>query len=144
MGVKPSFAVLGEGFCDIGRPDLKKLKDVSRDLSKRIEVYQANAYRGGLAYRAMANRRLNKRLSHINFHVGEYVLVSEKGTNAGNKEKCRQRWSGPAQITQIVSEHLYEIKDLMGKKKIRHSCLLIQFAPNSFLPNVSIKAVLSE
>eukprot|EP00924_Labyrinthula_sp_SR-Ha-C_P002665 snap_masked-scaffold_13-processed-gene-3.32-mRNA-1 protein AED:1.00 eAED:1.00 QI:0/0/0/0/1/1/2/0/1264 len=141
MGVKPNFPTIGEGFCDINQRDLQKLQRISRDLSQRIEEYQRNAYTSGLSYRATANRRLNKKLTMLNFHEGEYVLVSEKGTDAGNKDKCRPRWSGPAQIVKVVSEHLYEIQDLSGKRKLRHSCLLIPYAPSSFLPTPSTRAV---
>eukprot|EP00924_Labyrinthula_sp_SR-Ha-C_P012204 augustus_masked-scaffold_10-processed-gene-0.10-mRNA-1 protein AED:0.78 eAED:0.78 QI:0/0/0/0.5/1/1/2/0/431 len=51
------------------------------------------------------------------------------------KDKSRPRWSGPYQLTMQISEHLFEVKDLMGNTKIRHTSLLMPFAPSSFLPS---------
>eukprot|EP00924_Labyrinthula_sp_SR-Ha-C_P012096 snap_masked-scaffold_26-processed-gene-3.60-mRNA-1 protein AED:1.00 eAED:1.00 QI:0/-1/0/0/-1/1/1/0/132 len=51
------------------------------------------------------------------------------------KDKSRPRWSGPYQLTMQISEHLFEVKDLMGNTKIRHTSFLVPFAPSSFLPS---------
>eukprot|EP00924_Labyrinthula_sp_SR-Ha-C_P016106 augustus_masked-scaffold_4-processed-gene-19.9-mRNA-1 protein AED:1.00 eAED:1.00 QI:0/0/0/0/1/1/4/0/788 len=141
MGVEPNFLSVGEQLCGISGRNAERLRRASEDLSRKIQEYQELAYSQGLAYRAMANRRLNQKLKPINFHCGEYVLMSEKGTDSGSKYKCRPRWCGPLQITKIISEHLYEVEDLNGKKRIRHSSLLIPFAPSSFLPDANTKAV---
>eukprot|EP00924_Labyrinthula_sp_SR-Ha-C_P002318 snap_masked-scaffold_16-processed-gene-0.8-mRNA-1 protein AED:1.00 eAED:1.00 QI:0/-1/0/0/-1/1/1/0/425 len=141
MGVSPNYLSLVEELCGISSRNVERLREVSEELSRKIHRYQEEAYHQDLAYRAMANRRLNQKLVPIYFHNGEYVLVSEKGVDSGNKDKCRPRWSGPFQVVQVISEHLYEVEDLTGKRRIRHSSLMIPFTPSSFLPDADTKAV---
>eukprot|EP00924_Labyrinthula_sp_SR-Ha-C_P006096 snap_masked-scaffold_65-processed-gene-0.40-mRNA-1 protein AED:1.00 eAED:1.00 QI:0/0/0/0/1/1/2/0/106 len=87
----------------------------------------------------MANRCSNQRLEPINILFGK--IMSKKETYSGNKDKCRPRWCGLLQIMKIILEHLYEVEDLNGKKRIRHSSLLIPFTPSSFLSDANTNAV---
>ena len=139
MGVKLPVNPIGSGEVKVCDMDLDRLQDVTLQLRENIEKYQEEAYRRGLAFRAEKNRRYNKKngLEPMYFSEGEYVLLSELENK--NKDKSKPVWSGPMQIVQVLSEHLYLLRDLEGKEKERHSSLLIPFAPSEFLPNPATK-----
>eukprot|EP00924_Labyrinthula_sp_SR-Ha-C_P007362 maker-scaffold_24-snap-gene-0.13-mRNA-1 protein AED:0.39 eAED:0.40 QI:0/0/0/0.5/1/1/2/0/835 len=102
MGVKPRVSLMGGEMLQLTERDVLSLKRISEELHERIRSYQEDAYRKGLLYRYQANKRMNKRLKPINFHPGEYVLLSEKGFESGHKDKCRPRWTGPVQVVEII------------------------------------------
>eukprot|EP00924_Labyrinthula_sp_SR-Ha-C_P007867 snap_masked-scaffold_28-processed-gene-4.11-mRNA-1 protein AED:1.00 eAED:1.00 QI:0/-1/0/0/-1/1/1/0/90 len=74
-------------------------------------------------------RNKNKSLKPIFFGEGELVWLSEKESGEVRRDKLIPRKCGPYQVTKCISKHLYEIQDVNGKKKIRHSILLAPFAP---------------
>eukprot|EP00924_Labyrinthula_sp_SR-Ha-C_P010529 augustus_masked-scaffold_70-processed-gene-0.105-mRNA-1 protein AED:1.00 eAED:1.00 QI:0/0/0/0/1/1/3/0/386 len=126
MGVKPRVSLIGGEMLQLADRDAQNLRRISEELQEGIRSYREDAYRKGLLYRYQANKRINKRLRPINFHPGDYVLLSEKGFESGHKDKCRPRWTGP---------------DLEGNEKVRHASLLIPYAPSSFLPSADTRAV---
>eukprot|EP00924_Labyrinthula_sp_SR-Ha-C_P010481 maker-scaffold_70-snap-gene-0.115-mRNA-1 protein AED:0.77 eAED:0.86 QI:0/0/0/0.5/0/0/2/0/635 len=144
-GEEVKLASIGSGNLKLREKDLDLLKLREKDLDllkqrsvylpKKIADYQEITYKKGLEYRYIANKRRGKRLTPIQFNLGEYVWLSEKGLGNMQKDKSRPRWSGPYQLTMQISEHLFEVKDLMGNMKIRHTSLLVPFAPSSFLPS---------
>eukprot|EP00924_Labyrinthula_sp_SR-Ha-C_P001751 maker-scaffold_64-snap-gene-0.8-mRNA-1 protein AED:0.77 eAED:0.77 QI:0/0/0/0.33/0/0/3/0/282 len=136
------FASIESGNLKLGEKDLDLLKQRSAELSKKKTDYQETAYKRGLEYRYVANKRRGKRLTPIQFNLGEYVWLLEKGLGNMQKDKSRPRWSGPYQLTMQISEHLFEVKDLMGNTKIRHTSLLVPFAPSSFLPSPDTTVVI--
>eukprot|EP00924_Labyrinthula_sp_SR-Ha-C_P003155 augustus_masked-scaffold_15-processed-gene-0.43-mRNA-1 protein AED:1.00 eAED:1.00 QI:0/0/0/0/1/1/2/0/2053 len=111
------------------------------NLREALRKLQEKASNCGLEYRMKANLRRNAKLTPIFFQPGEFVWMSEKEVNSGNKNKVKPRWCGPYQIRSMISEHLYELEDLNGNVKVRHSTLLIPFAPVGFLPNPANKLV---
>eukprot|EP00924_Labyrinthula_sp_SR-Ha-C_P004884 snap_masked-scaffold_1-processed-gene-15.23-mRNA-1 protein AED:0.47 eAED:0.47 QI:0/-1/0/1/-1/1/1/0/1610 len=141
FGEKLGKSVIGSSFEELGKAEIEMLKTRAAGLNKRIFDLQKKAFKKGLLYRHTAHKRYNKRLLPINFHKGEYVWLSEKTVDSSNKDKCRPRWSGPYQIVEIVSEHIYEVMDQYGTKKTRHASLMVPFAPSSFLPNANTQAV---
>eukprot|EP00924_Labyrinthula_sp_SR-Ha-C_P016187 snap_masked-scaffold_4-processed-gene-21.51-mRNA-1 protein AED:1.00 eAED:1.00 QI:0/-1/0/0/-1/1/1/0/2106 len=140
-GIKTQHAILGEGFMDMTKRDLGRLQEESNKLVANIEQYQREAFSKGYEYRKKSNLRKNRKIHPIRFHPGEYILMSEKGMGSKNKDKSKPKWTGPFQVKEIISEHLYVVEDLYGQRRTRHSCLMIPFAPSAFIPNASTRAV---
>eukprot|EP00924_Labyrinthula_sp_SR-Ha-C_P002389 snap_masked-scaffold_16-processed-gene-2.6-mRNA-1 protein AED:1.00 eAED:1.00 QI:0/-1/0/0/-1/1/1/0/2052 len=143
IGAGEGKAALGSVYKDMEKRDYEKLFKAAIDLRGKIERLQEKADRCGLEHRAKVNMRKNNRgkLRPIYFSVGEYIWLSEKEVNSGKKNKVRPRWCGPYQVVECLSEHIYKVKDMDGKEKVRHSVLMIPFAPVSFLPNAATTLV---
>eukprot|EP00924_Labyrinthula_sp_SR-Ha-C_P001736 augustus_masked-scaffold_113-processed-gene-0.12-mRNA-1 protein AED:1.00 eAED:1.00 QI:0/0/0/0/1/1/3/0/823 len=130
-GIKTQHAALGEGFMDMTKRDLGRLKQELSKLVADIEEYQREAFSKGYEHTKKSNFRKNRKTHPIQFHPGEYILLSEKGVGAKNKNKSKLKWTGPFQVKDIISEHLYVVEDLYGQKKTYHPCLMIPFAPSA-------------
>eukprot|EP00924_Labyrinthula_sp_SR-Ha-C_P009080 maker-scaffold_2-augustus-gene-12.59-mRNA-1 protein AED:0.38 eAED:0.40 QI:0/0/0/0.5/0/0.5/2/0/392 len=134
---------LGAVYKEMEKQDYNKLKEVSLELRRKIIDLQAKADKCGLEHRMKVNKRRNVRgkLKPIYFGVGEFVWLSEKEAREGRRDKLKPRWCGPYQVIECISEHIYVIQDVDGKKKTRHSMLLTPYAPIGFLPNPATSLV---
>eukprot|EP00924_Labyrinthula_sp_SR-Ha-C_P002044 snap_masked-scaffold_90-processed-gene-0.25-mRNA-1 protein AED:1.00 eAED:1.00 QI:0/-1/0/0/-1/1/1/0/251 len=139
IGVDEKRCALGSVYKNMERSDFKKLEKAAVDLRSKLMILQKKASDCGLEYRAKNNLRRSGKTKPIFFHPGEYVWLSEKEVASGNKDKAKPRWCGPYQILRVISEYIYEVQDVDGKIKVRHSTLLIPFAPVGFLPNPATK-----
>lgn len=70
-------------------------------------------------FRNRANAR--QFTKYINFSVGDWVMISRP--KAKQKSKVLFRWQGPAQVIELVGEHLVKVK-FLSKDKIEevHAC----------------------
>eukprot|EP00924_Labyrinthula_sp_SR-Ha-C_P000042 augustus_masked-scaffold_60-processed-gene-0.71-mRNA-1 protein AED:0.69 eAED:0.69 QI:0/-1/0/1/-1/1/1/0/2071 len=141
IGVEGKNNKLGSVYKNMEKKDFQRLKEAAIKLREELHKLQEKASSCGLEYRMKANLRRNAKLTSIFFRPGEFVWMSEKEVNSGNKDKVKPRWCGPYQIREMISEHLYKLEDLNGNVKVRHSTLLIPFAPVGFLPNPATKLV---
>eukprot|EP00924_Labyrinthula_sp_SR-Ha-C_P004817 augustus_masked-scaffold_1-processed-gene-13.43-mRNA-1 protein AED:0.42 eAED:0.43 QI:0/-1/0/1/-1/1/1/0/622 len=65
------------------------------------------------------SRRNRNRGPMLQFSAGDYVLISEHGTlNA--TEKTRLNWMGPYQVLESISENVYIVESLLGKRRTVH------------------------
>eukprot|EP00924_Labyrinthula_sp_SR-Ha-C_P005510 augustus_masked-scaffold_62-processed-gene-0.16-mRNA-1 protein AED:1.00 eAED:1.00 QI:0/-1/0/0/-1/1/1/0/2107 len=141
IGVDEDKCPLGSIYKNMDVNERRSLEEVALKLRDDLEKMQKDADVKGFEYRAKNNLRRSKGAVPICFNEGEYVWLSEKEVSAGKKDKTKPRWCGPYQVKSVVSDHLYLVADLDGKEKLRHSTLLIPFAPVSFLPSPLTKLV---
>eukprot|EP00924_Labyrinthula_sp_SR-Ha-C_P008557 augustus_masked-scaffold_32-processed-gene-3.36-mRNA-1 protein AED:1.00 eAED:1.00 QI:0/-1/0/0/-1/1/1/0/1737 len=143
IGVGKNGSPLGAVYKEMEKQDYNKLKEASLDLRQKIIELQMKADKCGLEHRMKVNKRRNMRgkLKPIYFGVGEFVWLSEKEAGEGRRDKLKPRWCGPYQVIECISEHIYVIQDVDGKKKTRHSMLLAPYAPIGFLPSPATSLV---
>jgi len=74
-----------------------------------------NVVRVATKIRDQKRERINKdrKINHPNFIVGDFVLV---GILNKSKQKLRARWMGPRRITEVFSDWVYEVEDLITNK----------------------------
>jgi len=99
--------------------DMNKASKEFEVLEKFFEQWHKTYVNDIAEFRQRANARKFTRL--INFGVGDWVLVSMP--LAKQKSKIQFRWQGPAQVIELVGEHLVKVK-FIGKTEIEevHSC----------------------
>eukprot|EP00924_Labyrinthula_sp_SR-Ha-C_P010530 snap_masked-scaffold_70-processed-gene-0.72-mRNA-1 protein AED:1.00 eAED:1.00 QI:0/0/0/0/1/1/2/0/306 len=134
---------LGSVYKNMERAGFKKLERAAVDFRAKLMALQEKASICGLEYRAKNNLRRSGNAKTIFFHPVEQVWLSEKEVASGSKDKAKPRWCEPCQIPGVITEHIYEVQDVDGKTKVRHSTLLIPFAPVWFLPNPPTKLTYS-
>ncbi len=57
----------------------------------------------------------------VELDVGDFVLVAKKETKDGHK--LRLKWLRPQRVTRALSEHTYEVQDILTEAFL--SCALI-------------------
>ena len=76
--------------------------------------------------------------------IGEWVLLSKDGTIAA-RNKSKPTWVGPYQICRTTHRNVYEIRDLLGRKRIAHSSRLWPYAtPHYHPPHNLLKLFLTD
>ena len=110
---------------------LKNINSIRELVNSRLE----EAYEFTKLRRSKQNALYNLRhnaptLQHME---GEWVLLSKDGTIAA-RNKTKPTWVGPYQICRATHRNVYEIRDLLGRKKIAHSSRLWPYAPPHYQP----------
>ena len=92
--------------------------------------------------RQMRRALLNESTSlyHIQYNVGDLVLVSTAGTKLED-QKLLPKWRGPALITQIVGANTYKIKTLFEKEELAHAAKLWFYLGSKWVPPVDLSQV---
>ena len=72
------------------------------------------------------NFRKNVRENRVTFQfqIGEWVLVSRKNTPLDYKSKVKLKWTGPYCVVEIISNNVYGVENLFGKRQIVHGSRL--------------------
>ena len=80
---------------------------------------------------------LRHRAPTLQHMEGEWVLLSKDGTIAA-RNKTKPMWVGPYQICRATHRNVYEIRDLLGRKRIAHSARLWPYAPPHYKPPANL------
>ncbi len=77
------------------------------------------------------SRLRRKMVKQINFALGDYVLVA---TNIKHRRrKSEYNWTGPAQIVEIINEHIYAVRDLITNESSEIHAQRLKFYDDSSL-----------
>ena len=107
-------------------PEFKTVKsieeiDVSLKRELRLLAFRRNELHKNVArvatkIRARKRERINKdrKKNYPNFIRGDFVLV---GILNKSKQKLKARWMGPRRITEVFSDWVYEVEDLVTQKR---------------------------
>ena len=98
----------------------------SLDMIRAQQLMQIDTLRASIdaihrqAATSASNRRASARAGHnkpgtrhANFEVGDFVLIAKREFRGG--EKLSLRWRGPYRVVSTLSEHLYDVEDLLTK-----------------------------
>eukprot|EP00924_Labyrinthula_sp_SR-Ha-C_P002066 augustus_masked-scaffold_99-processed-gene-0.2-mRNA-1 protein AED:1.00 eAED:1.00 QI:0/0/0/0/1/1/3/0/1782 len=95
---------------------ISTVDQLREEMDRRMEV----VYNTALLQRQAELERINRsRGLIVQFAPGDYVMVSEQGTQEA-LSKLKLTWLGPYQVTQVLSESVYEVESIMGKRKVVH------------------------
>eukprot|EP00924_Labyrinthula_sp_SR-Ha-C_P010872 maker-scaffold_47-augustus-gene-0.0-mRNA-1 protein AED:0.42 eAED:0.43 QI:0/0/0/0.5/0/0/2/0/348 len=87
------------------------------------------------------NSRRNKTATPIlQFSPGDWVLVSEHGTQHANA-KTSLSWIGPYQIIDILSSNVYLVESLLGKTRTVHSSRIWFYSHTRPIGSKKLKAL---
>ena len=120
------------------RPVLQKKAVDEIKLPAEIATAHLNALRETLdklhkgaatagALKRKANRKAAEKRGvkmHAGFSVGDFVLMARQQPN-----KLGVRWAGPMELTRVLSNWTFEVRDLVtGRKFIRHAQMLKRYS----------------
>jgi hypothetical protein len=129
-------------LCTLIHPEFKTVKSIEeideslkkelRLLALRRNELHKNVARVATRIRDQKRERINKdrKGNHPNFIVGDFVLV---GILNKSKQKLRAWWMGPRRITEVFSDWVYEVEDLITKKRDKIHAERLKFYSESDL-----------
>ena len=125
--------------------EIKNPRNIDRALENISELRELVNKRLDEAFEVTQVRRkqqtdlynLRHNAPNLQYTEGEWVLLSKHGTLAA-RDKTKPMWVGPYQISKSTHRNVYEIRDLLGKKKIAHSCRLWPYAPSTYEPPTNL------
>eukprot|EP00924_Labyrinthula_sp_SR-Ha-C_P009982 snap_masked-scaffold_21-processed-gene-5.42-mRNA-1 protein AED:0.45 eAED:0.45 QI:0/-1/0/1/-1/1/1/0/1856 len=100
--------------------DVGRLLEHLDELRQLMDDKQEAVYNAALLQRqAELERRNRSRGLIIQYAPGDYVMVSEQGTQEATS-KIKLTWLGPYQVVRILSQSVYEVESILGKRKVVH------------------------
>jgi hypothetical protein len=94
--------------CDRLEGSLARLhKDVSSSLEHSRELSRLRASRSSVGS-----------LNQPRFEIGEYVLVAQTDSQFRSTPKPLRRWQGPYRVTDLLSDWVLEVEDLIHRKRM--------------------------
>eukprot|EP00924_Labyrinthula_sp_SR-Ha-C_P003437 snap_masked-scaffold_15-processed-gene-9.33-mRNA-1 protein AED:0.88 eAED:0.88 QI:0/-1/0/1/-1/1/1/0/1128 len=124
---------------DIDDDVLYKLSSAFR---KRLDDYEKKVAKYVEYQKVLNNKRKRAAVDPalLQYNEGDWCLVSSKGTPR-ERDKLALEWSGPVQITEVVSKNVYKIKTLDGKATEVHGSRLYFYEPSGFVPSEALRKV---
>ncbi|GKB23443.1 hypothetical protein Tco_0862844 [Tanacetum coccineum] len=77
-------------------------------------------------YKQQDEKYYNKKVRHVQFKVGEFVLRKNGASRAANTCKLGPTWEGPYKVIQAFQSRAYKLSNMEGEKipRTRHACNL--------------------
>ncbi|GJY32391.1 hypothetical protein Tco_0415886 [Tanacetum coccineum] len=74
----------------------------------------------------MVEKYYNKKVRHVQFKVGEFVLKRNEASRAANTSKLGPTWEGPYKVIQAFQSRAYKLSNMEGEEIPRtwHACNL--------------------
>eukprot|EP00924_Labyrinthula_sp_SR-Ha-C_P013280 snap_masked-scaffold_45-processed-gene-1.26-mRNA-1 protein AED:0.46 eAED:0.46 QI:0/-1/0/1/-1/1/1/0/744 len=102
----------------------KKLIKHAEDLHEKIINLATTTFNSAKLARDLGNMRRSKKIKlFLQFSAGDYVLMSKEGRKS-SQDKMRLNWTGPFQVTEVVSSNVYRVESLTGKSYLAHTSRL--------------------
>ena len=123
--------------------NIQNLLQHVQKLNDHIERIQAKVHPLVKQRRENENRRRNrqeKRIWEVHFGPGDWVLISSKDTTLDN-DKIKLKWIGPYMITEIISQNVYQVRNLLGEEQEMHESRMWFYAPVSFQPGPELQHI---
>eukprot|EP00924_Labyrinthula_sp_SR-Ha-C_P000607 augustus_masked-scaffold_27-processed-gene-4.59-mRNA-1 protein AED:1.00 eAED:1.00 QI:0/0/0/0/1/1/3/0/1847 len=122
--------------------DTDVLYRLSAAFRKRLDDYEEKVAKY-VEFRKVLNNKRKKAAvdpALLQYNVGDWCLLSSKGT-LRERDKLALEWSGPVQITEIISKNVYKIKALDGKATEVHGSRLYFYEPSGFVPSEALRKI---
>ena len=68
------------------------------------------------------------------------MMVSNANTKQ-ERNKVKPKWSGPYEVIQIVSNNVYVVESLVGKRKMYHASYLWFNEPKRYVPTEEVRNI---
>ncbi|GKC02178.1 reverse transcriptase domain-containing protein [Tanacetum coccineum] len=77
-------------------------------------------------YKQRVKKYYNKKVQHVQFKVGEFILRKNNASRAANKGKLGPTWEGPYKVIQAFQSRAYKLSNMEGEEipKTWHACNL--------------------
>ena len=77
-------------------------------------------------YKQQVEKYYNKRVRHVQFKVGEFVLRKNEASKVESTKKLGPKWEGPYRVTQAFQSGAYKLSEMNGQEIPRtwHACNL--------------------
>nr|GEV96846.1 hypothetical protein [Tanacetum cinerariifolium] len=77
-------------------------------------------------YKQQVEKYYNKKVRHVQFKVGEFVLRKNEASRAANTGKLGPTWEGPYKVIQVFQSRAYKLSNMEGEEIPRtwHACNL--------------------
>lgn len=128
MGIdkKPNTLFLGIARLDqmVQPADPSKVTKFLKQM--QAELMRLRAQKFAVASQARARSR-GTTVVTFQYQPGDWALLSRSGTPQ-QRSKLKLTWTGPVEIVECVSEHLYKIRSLTGHLQEVHVCRLRHYA----------------
>ncbi|GJZ43145.1 reverse transcriptase domain-containing protein [Tanacetum coccineum] len=91
-------------------------------LEERIEIVAIREAR----YKQLVEKYYNKKVRHVQFKVGEFILRKNEASRAANTGKLGPTWEGPYKVIQAFQSGAYKLSNMEGEEipKTWHACNL--------------------
>ena len=109
----------------IAREFAEKRDEIAEKVAKFVELKRNQNNR---------NKRRHQ-VTCVQYSVGDWVMISKAGTPREKISKTKKAWGGPMQVTKIVSDNVYKVRDLLNKEHIVHAARMWFYDGTDFVPN---------
>ena len=108
----------------------RQVLEVERLQMAMDDMHRKVAETNGIAReRAVKRHNMRTNVRATNFIEGDFVLVRTKGSTG---HKLQFKWRGPRRITNVVSDLVYEVENLITKKRETVHARRLQFYRSDF------------
>eukprot|EP00924_Labyrinthula_sp_SR-Ha-C_P013652 snap_masked-scaffold_5-processed-gene-9.29-mRNA-1 protein AED:0.87 eAED:0.87 QI:0/-1/0/1/-1/1/1/0/508 len=141
-GLPPLVERIGGGSRILVGIDDDVLYKLSTAFRKRLNEYEEKVAKYVEFQKVLNNRRKRTAVDPalLQYNVRDWCLMSSKGTPR-KRDKLGLEWSGPVQISEVVSKNVYKIKALKGKTTEVHGSWLYFYEPSGFVPSEALRKV---
>ena len=123
--------------------DFNKYLDHVEKIREVIDERAEKVYKFVELMRRKQNRQINKRQKRgiiMNFHPGEWVLISKTNTKRATN-KIKLTWSGPCQVVEIISDNVYKVRTLTNKFSVIHASRMWYYDSKEYVPETELKEI---
>ena len=126
---KNSFVQPETGYEKIAEQFMRQRDEIADRIYKFVELSRIKSNQ---------NKRRH-RVTCIQFSKGDWVLISKAGTPREKLSKTKKAWGGPMQVTKIVSNNVYVVRDLQNKEYTVHAARMWFYDGSDFVPEAQLK-----
>ena len=125
---------LGDGVIKPKKPE--RIDRYLEQVRKQMTAKRDKVYRFVLTNRV--TQRQQNRLHTLQYQEGDYVMVSNANTKR-ERNKTKPKWTGPYEVVRVVSNNVYEVESLLGKRKVLHASFMWFYVPEGYLPTEAMR-----
>ena len=118
----------------------KYTEELMQNLASMHKRVQTSLDKARKNARLLADSKLPEGVGLPNFDVGDYVLVAMPDDKWLETPKLKRRWQGLFRISDVISEFIYGVEDILNKKREEVHISRLRFYHDRFL-NVSTEMV---
>ena len=127
---------LGDGVIKPKKPE--RIDHYLEQVRKQMMLKRDKVYRYVLTKRVTQRQR--NRLHTLQYQEGDYVMVSNANTKR-ERNKTKPKWTGPYEVVRVVSNNVYEVESLLGKRRVIHANFMWFYEPEGYVPTEAMRNV---
>eukprot|EP00924_Labyrinthula_sp_SR-Ha-C_P003686 snap_masked-scaffold_3-processed-gene-2.39-mRNA-1 protein AED:0.48 eAED:0.48 QI:0/-1/0/1/-1/1/1/0/1861 len=121
--------------------DVQDLIQTVDSISSLLDDLQNKTYEVVKFKRELKNQERNKGYGlFVQYSPGDYILLAEEGTQNA-QEKTKLSWLGPYQVIEVVSNNVYEVESITGKRRLVHGSRMWFYSHQKPLGGEKLKAL---